>query len=96
MRIAAVAGAGALALVLTGCVSGGVTGSGVDAFVAEVHEAVPQTQAYERDTLENVAFNVCSRGSLDLAVGMLEIYPKIPAADREAVARIAMENVCAD
>jgi len=94
MRVAA--GLGVLALALTGCVSGGVTGSDVDAFVAEVRAAVPQTKAYDHDTLENLAYNICSRGSSDLAVQVLDGYAQIPASDRDAVARIALETVCAE
>ncbi len=40
-----------LAVTLVGCGSSPITDDGVDAFVAEVQAAVPETQAYGRDQL---------------------------------------------
>jgi hypothetical protein len=92
-------GAGLLALLLAsvaaGCGIGGVTGSDVDAFVAQVQAEVPQTQAYGREALENLAYNVCT-GNADIAIEVLDDYPRIPAGDRETVARIASETVCGE
>jgi hypothetical protein len=82
---------------LAGC--GGtdvVTQGGVDAFVAEVQKSVPETQAYDRGTLENIAENVCTLGNIEDAVRVLDNYSQIPAVDRDAVARIALENACAE
>lgn len=85
-----------VALTLAGCGSGPITDEGVDAFVAEVQTAVPETRAYDRETLENVAHNVCTLGSIDQAVEVLDNYSQIPEVDRDAVARIALENACAE
>ncbi len=84
-----------LTATLAGCGgSSSVTDSGVDAFIAEVHSAVPQTRAYGRDTLRNIAENVCTLGDMG-AVEVLDNYSQIPAQDRDAVARIALETACA-
>jgi hypothetical protein len=85
-----------LAVTLVGCGSSPITDDGVDAFVAEVQAAVPETQAYGRDQLEGVARNVCTLDNIDQSVEVLDNYSQIPAASREAVARIALENTCAE
>ena len=82
---------------LGGCSGGSsVSEAGVDDFVTEVQSAVPETHAYDRDTLENIAENVCTLGDIDQAVEVLDNYSQIPAVDRDAVARIALETACAE
>lgn len=83
----------AVAVLLVGC-GGSVSDQGAAAFVAKVKASVPETRAYSDEQLRSMAENICTLGSVDKAVQVLDNFSAVPTADRAAVAAIGLETAC--
>jgi hypothetical protein len=70
------------------------TPSKKDVYLKQVRANIPGAAAYDDDGLLNMANNVCSLGSVDLGVRVLDNYSQIEAEDREELASIALATAC--
>ncbi len=64
------------------------------AYLKKVRADIPGAVAYDDGLLLNMASNVCSLGSVDLGVEVLDNYSQIEAEDRQELATIALKTAC--
>lgn len=62
--------------------------------MTEVRAKVPGARAYTDDQLRSMAENICTLGTVDKAVQILDNFSQIEASDREEVATIALRTAC--
>lgn len=61
-------------------------------YIKKVRANIPGAAAYDDDVFPNMADNVCSLGSVDLGVQVLDNYSAIEAEDRAELATIALDT----